>query len=274
MPVTPDQARAELARRELARRGVSTDEKTDWKGVVGSAVKDSFQKPARYLKDLGTNPESMAHAMPGLMGAAGGLSPVPGGATIGTGAGQVVQDIALSALKKPIPSGLQHGLELGGAAIGDISAIPAIKSAHYGAQIGQAEKAAGLGNIVKEAPPSGMRTAVKYVQSLKGKPFMSVQEARSIKPALQTIWDKGWLRGTEYEADLFKVQTKINKLLNQIPGRAEPVAAMGKAMTIPRMISKGYKAIPSQFKRGASYGTGAAAAGMSVYEIMKKIMGQ
>lgn len=252
---------------------------TDYKQIIGQSMKDVFQRPAAFAKDLGTNPVTMAQAIPPLAGIAGAISPVPGAATLATVGGRQMSNAALNALGRQdlVPSGMSQAIEGATVGLGDVSAIPAMKSAYFGKQIANAERAAGeLGGLVKEAPPSGMRTAVKYVQSLKNKPFMTPAEARAAKPALQTIWDKGWLNGTEYSSDLQKVQAKVTNLINQIPGRAEPAAAMGVANTIPRLIKQGYNAIPSSAKRGMGFGagaTGTAGVGYGAFQLIKKLLG-
>lgn len=226
---------------------VTTDDGgTDWKNVVGSAVKSSFQKPASYLKDLGTKPESMAGAMPGLLGTAGAISPIPGGATMGTGVGQGLRDLSLKALKKPIPGMMQHGLELGGAALGDIAAIPAMKAKYYGGQIGEAEsKFPGMADVIKEAPPSGPRPAVKFAQQLKGQDLTPL-EAKRFQPAMKAVYEKGIPFQKPYKMyspDFAQANQAITSGLNKIPGRQVPAEAMAKSMTIPNAIRNAKQAI-------------------------------
>ena len=166
--------------------------------------------------------------------------------------------------------------EGGLSALGDLAAIPAMKKAYFGGQIGKAEKMAGLANIEKEAPPSGMRTAVKFVQGLKNKMNetpLTPQEARSLKPALDTIFKKGWLRGSEYSADLAQVSQRVNKVLNQIPGRGEAAQGMARALTIPRKLGQAYNAVPPGVRKGISYGVGAGLGGGAGFEIIKKLLG-
>lgn len=281
MPITPDQARAELARRELARRGLSTEsseapapQPESLQQSIGNAAKAVFTEPAAFAKDLATNPVTMARALPPLLGAAGAVSPIPGGATLGTVGGRQISNAALRLLKRPelIPSGLSQVLEGGLSAAGDIGAIPAIKGAIFGKQIGAAETAAGLGAITKEAPPSGARTAVKYVQGLKGKEF-SPQAARQAKAAMDWIFKKGWLQGTAYEPEAVEVSQAIQRGLNQVPGRQVPAQAMAKAMTIPRNINQIYQKIPPAVRKGLGYGTGVGLAGGTAVELIRKLMG-
>lgn len=250
--------------------------KTDWKKVIGTAAKESFTRPAAYAKDLGTNPVSMANAMPGLIGIAGGLSPIPGGATMGTAVGQGMRDLALKTLKKPVPGLMQHGIELGGAALGDIAAIPAMKRAHYGGQIGKAEEAAG---VVTRAPTKAVtpgsvgQTLNDLEAQLDAGTINSPQAAKDAKAVISQIYKnkKIYEQTGEISVQAQRVSKKVQDVLNQmIPGRAGPAQAMGKAMTIPRAIGKGYGSLPWSVRRGAE---GAMGAGIG-WEIIKKLLGQ
>lgn len=247
---------------------------TDWKDIIGKAAKESFTRPMAAAKDLGTNPQTMANAMPAVLGTAGGIAYPFGGGTAGTAVGQGLRYGANKLMGKPVPSFGQHTIELGTAALGDVLSGIA-QEGYYGSQIGKAEQTAGLSNIEKEAPPSGMRTAVKYIQALKNKMNttpLTIEEARSIKPALDTIQNKGWLKGTEYSADLYDVHNRIKTLVNTIPGRAEAAAGMARTMTIPNMGSKLWKAIPQPVKYGAGIGGGATGT-VGIYQILKRLLG-
>lgn len=278
--MTPEEARAELARRELARRGVQPE--TDYKQVIGSAVKDAFMKPATFAKDLGTNPETMANQMPSILGFVGGVSPIPGGATAGTAIGQGIRAGALTALgkKDQIPAALEvnsnfpyiHGQipELALSVIGDVGAIPAIKSRIAGKAIGEAEDLAGVGNLTKLPPPSQARTAVVMYQKVKDQlPNMTPMQARAIKPAFDWVASRGVLGNSEYAVDFFKVKKNIDALVNKIPGRAEPAADFGRAMKIPRTIGKVAKSIPKPVQKGIEYGIGGGVG----WSAIKKLLG-
>jgi hypothetical protein len=273
----PDNAKQEdvLAYAKANYSKAAKPEPTDWKQVVGTAAKEAFTRPMAAAKDLGTNPTTMAQALPPLMGMAGGFSPIPGGATMGTVGGRQISNAALRALGKPelIPSGMQQVGEAGLSAIGDIAAIPAMKKAYYGGQIGKAEVAAGVQNIEKEAPPSGMRTAVKFIQALKNKmntENLTPLEARRIKPAIDTIFRKGWLEGTEYSSDAADVSKRISTLVNQIPGRAAPSAAMARAMTVPNAVGK---LTPPPVRRAITYGFGQGVGGGTGFELIRRLLG-
>ena len=250
--------------------------KPDWKGVVKSAVTEAALpfRQGTMTRDAATNPVTQAKMLPPLAGAVGAMSPIPGGATLGTVGGRQLSNLALKSYGQSdqIPSGLSQGLEAGASVLGDVAAIPALKKASFGKQIGAAESAAGLGSVPKEAPPGSMRTAVKWIQAMKDKP-LTVQEAKQFKPAIDTVLQKGWLRGTQYEPDAVQFSQKIQATLNQIPGRGEASAGMAKAMTIPRMMNKGYQMIPKSVRRGLGYGTGVGAAGGASYELIRKLLG-
>lgn len=275
MPITPDEARAELARRELARRGVPLDkpieQKTDYKQIIGSAVKNMFLRPMSAAKDLGTNPETMAGAMPGLLGTAGAISPIPGGATMGTGIGQGVRDLSLKAMKKPVPGLMQHGLELGGAALGDIAAIPYVKGKVFGSQIGEAEKSAGLLTRAptKSVTPGSVGETLNNLEAqIDAGAINTAQGARDAKSVVNQVYKnpKIYESTSDIKVQSARVSKKVQELLNKmVPGRLGPSQALGKSQTIPNMIRRGYTATPWAIKRGAEGALG--------FEIVKKLLG-
>lgn len=257
---------------------------TDWKGTVGNAIKSSFQKPAAFAKDLGTNPESMANVMPGLLGTAGAVAMPWGGATVGTGAGQGIRDAALTALGKPVPGMMQHGLELGGAALGDLTAVPAMKKSYFGGRIGAMEKAAGVPpaqDIPSIAMPTGTKSTSEFidsaVQSVKGSEGRgSAAYWKQIKDQVDRLYKLGKDQPltTLDQGKLRWLNSKVQEGLNAaVPGRALPAAALAQSQTLPRAIGNVYRAVPAPMKAGAAYGTGAAAMGASVYELIHKLMG-
>lgn len=257
---------------------------TNYPEVIGSAIKNAFVKPAAFAKDLGTNPESMANAMPSVLGAGGAVAMPWGGSTVGTAAGQGVRDVALTAMGKPVPSGLQHAGELGGAALGDVMAVPFLKKAHYGGEIGRVEKLAGVPGPqeIQSLPmATGAKSAGEFINDAvtsvkasggRGTPSYWLQIKDQVdrlyklgKTEALTGLDKGrlkWLSG--------KVQEGLNAA---VEGRGGPAKALAESQTIPRAIGKVYKQIPPEMKKGAAYGTGAGAMGYSAYELMKKFMG-
>lgn len=251
---------------------VTFDEpKNDWRQLITSSAKESFTRPARAMKDLFTNPQTMANAMPALLGTVGGVSPVPGGATIGTATGQGVRDLALTGLKKPIPGLMQHGLELAGAALGDIAAVPALKKGYYGGQIGQAEKAAGLMTRAptKAVTPGSVGETLNNLEAqIDAGTINTPQAARDAKSVVNQIYKnpKIYESTSDIKVQAARVAKKTQNLLNQmVPGRLAPSQAMGRAMTIPNALKKGYMSMPWALRHGAEAALG--------WETIRKLLG-
>lgn len=238
----PDSATQDqvLAYAKMNYKGASP-QGPDWKGVVTQAAKEATMRPGTNMRSLMTDPVTQAKALPALAGTVGGLSPLPGVATLGTVVGRQLSNLALRAYGKPeeIPSTGSQIAEGGLAALGDVIAIPKLKSAYYGSKIGQAEsKFPGMANVVKEAPPSSPRTAVKLAQQLEGKD-LSPLDAKRYQPAIDTIYKKGYPFQSAYKMyspDFQKASAAVSSGLNKIPGRAAPAAAMAQANKIPNFI--------------------------------------
>lgn len=253
---------------------------TDYKQII----KDMFQKPSSFTKDLGTNPESMANAMPTVLGLGGGVALPWGGSTAGTAVGQGIRDMALTAMKKPIPGLLQHGAELGTAALGDIIAMPSLKKSHYGGEIGRLETRAGV-PPAQDIPSIPMATGQKSAGDFINDAITSVKSSegqgqagywKQIKDQVDRIYDMGAdQKLTSLDRGRLRwLNQKVQEGLNRsVPGREVPAKALARSQTIPNFIEKSYRAIPKPMKAGAAYGTGATAAGVSVYEIIKHLLG-
>jgi len=199
----------------------------------------------RAIQGAQSDPILNAKAMPTVLGTAGAFTPIPGGATMGTAAGQGIRDAMLKTMGQPLPSSLQHVGELGLSALGDATAIPAIKGNIAGKQIGEAMGNAGLNAVEKTAPPSNIRTAIKLAQQINAKGALTPEEATSLKPAIDSIWSKGWLSQkaySQYAPDVAQASSKIADALNTVPGRAGPSADMASAMTIPNAIKGAWQA--------------------------------
>lgn len=226
--------------------------------TVKQAASDVFTKPASAIVDLGTNPETMANAMPPVLGTAGAMMPVPGGATMGTAAGQGIRDLALTALKKPVPSLLQHGLELGGAALGDVTAIPAINRSRIGNEIGAVERTAGV------PPPQQIPSLPKPMagQPVSGgldNTIQAVERAKSEGMGSPTFWkqikdqvDSFYGLGKDVKlTDLDKGKLKYlsaqvqNGLNNAVPGRAPLAADLARSQLIPNAIGNTVRSVPT-----------------------------
>lgn len=250
------------------------DQSSNYKQVIGNSIKDMFQKPAAFAKDLGTNPESMANAMPALGGAAGTMLAPWGGTTAGTAAGQGVRDIALTALKKPVPGLLQHGVELGSAALGDVIPVPMIKKSYYGGQIGNAEKAAG---VVTRAPmkavtPGSVGETLNNLEAqIDAGTINNPQTAKDAKAVISQIYKnpKIYEQTPEISVQAARVSKKTQALLNKmIPGRSEPAQAMGQAMTIPNAIKNVWTKTPWAVKRAAQ-GTAGVLGVEEIYKLLR-----
>ena len=289
MDITPEQARAELARRELARRGISIqgDQQPDWRGVVGSAVKEATFQPNTISRGMaGSDPVMQAKALPPLAGFAGGFSPIPGGATMGTVGGRQLSNMALRAYGRPeeIPSGMSQLGEAALSGLSDVIAIPMAKKAYYGRQIGNIEKAAGVPppqDIPSIPMATGQKTTGEFindaVRSVKSSGGRGAPEYwLSIKDQVDRLYKMG---KDEVLTDLDRLRLRwlsstVQEGLNAaVQGREIPAKALARSQKIPNAIGRGYRSLPREFKKGAAYGTGATAAGMSLYSLLKKVMG-
>lgn len=269
---TPDQKKRILARASDAPQEL----KDTLSQTVRSAVGEATMQPGTLTRDIMTDPVTQAKALPPLASAAAlsfGIPVTP--AVVGA---RQVSNAALRSYGRPeeVPSNLSQIIEGGTSALGDVTAIPAFQKARFGKAIGAAEQASGIANVPKEAPPGSARTAVKLVQLVKQKltdGTLSMEVARSLKPAIKTIFDKGWLRGTEYLPDAVEAQQGIQSILNQDPVRKEAATALARSQTVPHLIDRGIKAIPRSVKYGMGFGTGATGAGGLAYLLGKKLFG-
>jgi len=229
--------------KELEQVFSSLSGKPDWQGVVKSAVTEAAMpfRQGTMTRDFATNPVTQAKSVPPLMSAIGGIIGGPMGMTKFGEGGRALSDAALAAYgkKEEIPSVASHVGELGTNLVGDVIAAPAIKNAYYGKQIAKAEKNfPGMADVVKEAPPSGPRPAVKFAQQLKGKD-LSPLEAKKFQPAMSTIYKKGYpFQGPlkQYAPDFMEANRSVSAGLNKIPGRKAPAQAMAEAMKVPNFV--------------------------------------
>jgi hypothetical protein len=253
----------------------------DWRGVVGQGVREAFMGPGTVTRKMAVDPVAQARALPYLSGFTGGLSPIPGGATLGTAAGRGLSDIALKTYGRPElipPVGQQLG-EIGLAAIGDVAAIPYMKKAAYGPKIGAAEAKRGVETVAAERyPTSGNVGEVlnNLEAQLKSGTIDNPTVAKTAKDIVDFIWKNPNIVG---KSNAIKVQAyRVAKLAEEnlnrlVPGRAGPAMAMGKAMTIPRGIGKAYGAIPKPIK-GLLGLAGAGAAGRTGWDLISRLIGR
>ena len=114
--------------------------------VATSAFQNATFQPGATTTKLMSDPITQAQALPAIAGAAGGASGIPMGASVGTGGGHLLADAAFKSIGRPdlIPSVRSQVMGTAGAALGDLTAIPAINKANAGNQIGAVEEAAGV----------------------------------------------------------------------------------------------------------------------------------
>lgn len=234
--------------------------------AVKNSVRDIFMKPARAAADLGTNPRTMAKALPAVLGTVGAVSPVPMGATMGTVGGRQISNAALRALGHPedIPSKTQQVLEGAGAAFGDVLPIPAIKKPIYGKMIGDVEEAAGVPGTIKSLPrPGGPAPTGKWINdtftdlesgNLARDPIMAKQIKDQGKFIFQN--NKNVPLTANDNVRLAKIMSWAQDTLNDpalVPGRGAISDAMSSSLAPQRTIENLVKAVPKPVKTVLKY---------------------
>lgn len=252
----------------------------NYMGVVGKAVNEAFMRPGTVTRKLASDPVAQAKALPTLTGMAGGISPIPGGATLGTVGGRQLSNLALKAYGRPdqIPSVGQQVGEGALAALGDVAAIPYVKNKVFGSQIGNAEKAAGL--ITKGAdkyPTSGnVGEVLNTLESqLDTGAINTPQAAKEAYSVTKFIHENPKLVGKsgEISVQAQRVGQKAQAALNKFtPGRLGPAQAMARANTIPRAMNKAYQAVPGPVKQGLGLAAAGGIGGLG-WEVIRKMIG-
>lgn len=245
--------------------------------IIKQAVSEATMQPGTFSRGLMSDPIIQAKALPPLAGTAGGLSGIPGGSTAGTVIGRQISNAALRSYgrKDQIPSGADQLGEAALSAGGDISAFPAINKGVFGRAVGDAEKLSGIADIEKTAPPGSARTAVKLIQFIKQKMLdgaLSMEAAKSLKPAVKMISTKGWLQGTEYAPDLVEASRGIQEILNQDPVRKAASDTLALSQTVPNYISRTIQSIP--VPGSVKAGFGATTGGGLAWALGKRIFGK
>lgn len=248
---TPDQIITQ------AQQLIPSNNNPDWGGVIKSALNEASMGNGSKMRDLMSDPITQAKVLPYLTSA--GALPF-GGPTAGYAMGRGLSDAALASYGRSdqIPAAGQQAIELGTSLAGE--AIPALGRYQAGKDIGAAESAVpGLSSVEKEAPPSNVRTAVKFMQNLKNKPSLTIEEAKAAQPAVKSVWGSPWVRDPRYSSylpDLADASQKVSDALNQIPGRAAAADTMAQLSTIPNYVGKAVKAVPKAVKFGMGMGAG------------------
>lgn len=229
----------------------------DWGSVVKQALNEARMGNGSKMRDLMTNPVTQAKALPYLSGQVGAIF---GGPTVGYAAGRGLSDAALASYgqKDQIPSVGKQAMELGSSLASE--AIPAVGRYMAGKDIGAAEAAVpGLSDVAKEAPPSNVRTAVKFMQRLKNNPDMTIQEAKAAQPAVKAVFGSPFMNQARYSSyfpDFAEGAQNVSSTLNTIPGRADAAGRMAQLSTIPNYVGKALRAIPRGIKFGMGIGAG------------------
>lgn len=214
---------------------------------------------------LPQNPKNLVNNIPLATGAIGGVSPVPFGATAGTAIGQGARDLILKGLNKPIPSGLQHGLELGGAALGDVTAFPAMNRSRIGSQIGEVEARAGVPPVHQipslpkpasgEPVSGGIDNAIAAVERAKAQGAGSPVFWKQIKDQVQHFYALG--KNTKLsdldQGKLTYLNAQVQKGLNAaVPGRGPLAADLARSQIVPNAIRKVSRSVPWWGKAAAT----------------------
>jgi hypothetical protein len=245
--------------------------------IAGKAVSEATFQPGSFSSDMMHDPVTQAKALPALAGTVATGIPFPLAPAIATMGARKLSNAALDAYgrSEEKPSSFDQGLEGALSLLGSAGVIAPIKSKMAGKAIGAAENAFGItqDSIRRLPPPSQIRSAVVMLNRLKDRLVagdITPLAAREIKPALDTIASKGWLKGTEYLSDFGHVSKRITALVNEIPGRGEAAAQMKSAEFIPNLAKKTWKAIPNPIRRGFGYAVGG---GLGI-ESLRDVLGE
>lgn len=226
--------------------------------AVAGAGSEALMRSGSAMRGLMSDPVTQAKALPPLAGLVGAISPVIGGATMGTVGGRQLSNAALRAYGKPeeIPSATSQVVEGLTAAAGDVLAIPAIKRAHYGGKIGAAEGAAGVVTRAPDRLPTAGSVG-EYMTNLEAQIDSGVlntpQAARDAVAGMRYINQNPNIVGksSDIAVQAARVGAKAQKILNAtVPGRAEPAQALAKSQAIPNFISHQWGKIPSIVRKG------------------------
>lgn len=227
--------------------------------VAKDALSNALFEPGSTTEKIMSDPITQAQVLPSIAGAAGAVSGIPMGASLGTGGGNLLADAALKSYGRfdLIPSTKSQVIGTGVAALGDLTAIPAMNRKVLGSQIGSVETAAGV-PAPQDIPSLPKPKAGDPVSGGIDSAIDSVNAATTGGGGTPTFWkqikdqiDSFYNLGKDQkmtQLDSSKLQWlngQVQKGLNTaVPGRAVPAANLAMSQTVPNMISSAGKAIP------------------------------
>lgn len=224
--------------------------------VIEKGLNEALMRPGTITRDVMSDPVTQAKALPVLAGTAAAGAGIPMGATIGAVGGRQLSNLALKTYGKSeeIPSGAEQALEAVLSVGGDLTAIPAINRARFGAKIGEAERAAG----VITRPPDRLPTAGnvgEYLNTLESQldtgAINTPQVARDAYAGTKYINKNPNLVGKSDEINVAsaRVGRKASEMLNsKVPGRKEAAESLRMSQRVPNAIRAGYDALPGPLK--------------------------
>lgn len=159
--------------------------------LINQAARGAFTRPYQAVKGFMTNPQQQANAMPGLMGTAGAFLG-PGGMTVGATGGDILKQLATTALgNNPNPTTTSSLAEMGKTAGGALVGEGLGAAVNYGgkllsagSRIGAAEKAAGVVTKASDRYPTSGNVG-EYLNTLESQLDASLSKLTTPKPPSQ-----------------------------------------------------------------------------------------
>ena len=227
--------------------------------IATSAFQNATFQPGATTTKLMSDPITQAQALPAIAGAAGGASGIPMGASMGTGGGHLLADVAFKSIGRPdlIPSVRSQVMGTAGAALGDLTAIPAINKANAGNQIGAVEEAAGVPPpqeipslprpAAGEPVAGGIDNTIAAVNRAQSQGAGSPVFWKQIQDQIRAFYDAGKnVKLTTMDQNKLAYLSKaVQEGLNlSVPGRAAPAAYEAMSQTVPNAIGSAGRSIP------------------------------
>lgn len=225
--------------------------------VARQAAGEAVMAPGTLTQDAATNPVTQAKMLPPLAGAVGAVFGGPFSASRAQIPARILSDAALASYgrKEEIPSVAAHALEAATSVAADALAIPYFHKAARGAEIGAAEKAAGVVTRAPDKLPTGASVG-EYLNTLESQidngTINTAQAARDAYAGTRYVNSNPNIVGksSEISVQAARVGRKAQALLNKfVEGRGEPAAQMANAMKVPNAIGKVYNKIPPTVRR-------------------------